>query len=60
MERSFLATEARKSENYILYGTKISIANNGDFFWLSAILKDDFFNKFNTIENFIKWQCMAI
>ncbi len=49
MEGSFLATEAGKSENYILYGTKISIANNGDFFWLSAILKDDFFNKFNVV-----------
>ena len=43
MEGSFLATEAEKSENYILSGTKISIANNGDFFWLSAILKDEFF-----------------
>lgn len=43
VEGSFLATEAGKSENYILYGTKISLANNGDFFWLSVILKDDFF-----------------
>ncbi len=49
MEGPFLATEAEKSENYILSGTKISIANNGDFFWLPATLKNNFFNKFNAV-----------